>query len=311
MVPPSFKARAPGSLILMGEYAVLHGQPAIVMAIDKYIEVTLIPRQDNQLLIRSNLGQVGMTINNIVIQHPFFYVLTALKQTNDLPSGADITITSEFSDKHGLGNSAAVTVALLAVLSLWKEQPLDLLQLYQQGITVVHSAQGNGSGADVAASVFGGTLEYFMEPFRIRTLPNVPWLVTVYSGQKTTTTEALKRVKKRQREHPDFFKPFYIQLGALTKAATDTVIKNDWFALGKLMNEAQMRLSQLGVSTPTIDSIVKTLRAQLNILGAKLSGAGLGDCVIGLGRLEKNFFPQNAREKKQGVLQLDVNIQAP
>ena len=34
-------ARAPGKLVALGEYAVLEGAPAIVLAVDRYCEATL------------------------------------------------------------------------------------------------------------------------------------------------------------------------------------------------------------------------------------------------------------------------------
>jgi mevalonate kinase len=38
-----YKASAPGSLMLLGEYAVLHDYPALVCAIDKRISVIIEP----------------------------------------------------------------------------------------------------------------------------------------------------------------------------------------------------------------------------------------------------------------------------
>lgn len=310
MALPSFKARAPGSLIIMGEYAVLHGFPAIVTAVNKYIMVTLTPRPDDKLCIYSELGQIGMTINAIIIQHPFEFVLTALKLTDNLPSGVNIHIESEFPSTIGLGSSAAVTVALITALYRWKQQPIDLKAIYQNALQVIQQVQGGGSGADVAASTFGGTILYQNEPVTITPLPDIPWLAIIYSGQKASTTKALNQLKRQVKENPEMFTPFFAQLGELTSSAKTAILNNQWFQLGKLMNEAQTLLVEFGVSTPVIDNIVTALRQQLNILGAKLSGAGLGDCVIGLGRLDKEFFPRNSREKKLGIQQLDVKIQA-
>ena len=49
-----FKASAPGSLMLLGEHAVLHGKPALVGALDKRITVTLTPMRHDRIEIISN-----------------------------------------------------------------------------------------------------------------------------------------------------------------------------------------------------------------------------------------------------------------
>ena len=56
MAVSCFEASAPGSLMLMGEYAVLYGHSGIVTAINKRIHVKLRPRQDTGLHIESALG---------------------------------------------------------------------------------------------------------------------------------------------------------------------------------------------------------------------------------------------------------------
>jgi mevalonate kinase len=58
--------------------------------------------------------------------------------------------------------------------------------------------------------------------------------------------------------------------------------EQDWLELGFLFNEQQKCMKSLGVSDDHLDSLIAELRAQPNILGAKISGSGLGDCVIGV-----------------------------
>lgn len=60
----SYKASAPGSLMLLGEYAVMHDYPALVCAIDKRITVTLVPSDDEVIEIDSALGSHHTTYRN-------------------------------------------------------------------------------------------------------------------------------------------------------------------------------------------------------------------------------------------------------
>src|SRR3990167_7396944 len=113
-----FNASAPGSLMLLGEYAVLHGKPALVCAVDKRINVILTPRRDTTITIHSELlGDYQTDLLQLKIEKPFHFVLGALKHNQaKLKRGCDIEINSAFSDKVGLGSSAAVTIATLAAI---------------------------------------------------------------------------------------------------------------------------------------------------------------------------------------------------
>lgn len=108
-----YRAKAPGSLMLLGEYAVLHGKTAIVAAIDKFILVSLTPRNDNTIHIYSSLGELTADRRQLQSLPPFEFVLTALA-SKKLPTGCDVMIESDLPSAIGLGSSAAVTIALLA-----------------------------------------------------------------------------------------------------------------------------------------------------------------------------------------------------
>ena len=44
-------------------------------------------------------------------------------------------------------------------------------------------------------------------------------------------------------------------------------------------------MEELGLSTPELDEIIATLEVDVGVRGAKISGSGRGDCVVGLGRV--------------------------
>ena len=120
MARASFKASAPGSLMLLGEHAVLHGQPALVCAVNRRIHVSLAPRNDGAIRITSSLGRYSASIDRIKPAKSFRFVVAAIRRFGrKLTTGFDLRIDSEFSHKIGFGSSAAVTVATLAVLSKW------------------------------------------------------------------------------------------------------------------------------------------------------------------------------------------------
>jgi phosphomevalonate kinase len=131
------KAKAPGKVVISGAYAVLHGAPALVSAVDRYaIADTSLPADFVTPEVRAGLRA-------------------------DFPC-VDASELRDEGRKLGLGSSAAILVASLVAA----EYP-DLVpgspaahEVFERCLRAHRQAQGGGSGIDVAASVFGGTLEY-------------------------------------------------------------------------------------------------------------------------------------------------------
>lgn len=285
------KASAPGSLMLLGEYAVLYGKRAIVCAVDKRITVTLTPRTDKLIEICSpTQGEYVTELHHIKIEKPFQYVLTALQlYENILKEGCNIYIESEFSDQIGLGSSAAVTIAVLAALVSWLNLHISPLDLVRQGRNVVRSVQNLGSGADVAASVFGGVVAYQTQPLFAEKFNTTQPLTALYSGYKTPTVDAVKRVQAYFSAHPNLFRTITNTIGQCAIEGIEQIRKENWTKFGEMMNIQQGLMESLGVSDLLLRDLVEDLRKQKDIYGAKISGAGLGDCVIGLGHQLSNY----------------------
>lgn len=285
-----FKASAPGSLMLLGEYAVLHDQPALVCAVDKRMRVSLAPRDDQIIELISSLGHYQTTVTALEVTAPFQFVLATLKQyQSELTQGCTIQIESEFSHQIGFGSSAAVTVATLAAVSAWLGYSLSTLELIKKARAIVQAVQGIGSGADVAASVQGGIVAYAMQSLVIESFACTLPLAVVYSGSKTPTVNALQHVKQTFAEYPDLFKTLVQAIGQCASDGIIAVKQQQFAELGKLMTIQQGLMSALTVSTPVLNNIIAQLNLELGILGAKISGSGLGDCLIGLGRVSSGF----------------------
>lgn len=304
----SYHSSAPGSLMLLGEYAVLNGKNALVCAIDKRIHVTIIPRKDNQLYIHSALGQYRGSIHPIRIESPLEFVLTTL-QSKSLPTGCEIIIEAEFASDLGLGSSAAVTVALQRALNHWlKQTALTKEQLWHETFTTIQRVQGNGSGADLAASIYGGIITFQNSPLRITPLKNIPPICAIYSGNKTTTKKAIDKVRQQREQMSDFFQKMDDEVNQLSHQAVPAINQADWQTLGRLFNCAQDYMNRLGTSNETLDNIIQTLQQVPTIYGAKISGSGFGDCVVGLGKLEHKIFPHNEKQRRLGVKQISTTI---
>lgn len=283
----SFRASAPGSLMLLGEHAVLHGKHALVCAVDKRITVTVTPRADDVIFIRSDrLGQYSTRVAHIQIEKPFQFVLGAIKQYESImQTGCDILIESAFSDKVGLGSSAAVTVAVLAALAKWSRIKIATQDLVRQGRKVIRHIQGVGSGADVAASVYGGIIGYHPQPLSVEKFTSTYPLTVLYSGKKTPTPEVIKYVQDKFAAYPTIFRSMINSIGQCAFEGMQLVRKEKWADLGQVMTMQQGLMESLGVSDLLLRYMLEELRSKHEILGSKISGSGLGDCVVGLGQL--------------------------
>lgn len=290
--------------MLLGEYAVLHGKHAVVCAVDKRMTVTITPRQDNKISIASSLGTHATTLSTLKVIAPFQFVLMTLKKfKKQLPSGCDIHITAEFSEKIGFGSSAAVTVATVAAIAAWLNLKIEKLDLIRIARTIVRAVQGLGSGADVAACVMGGMVLYRAQPLRAEKLPHTYPLVVVYSGSKTPTVDAVNFVKQAFAAFPHVFKQICLAIDVCAVQGSLAISQQNWAELGKIMNIQQGLMDALGVNTHELHSIVYTLRTQPHILGAKISGSGLGDCAIGLGKLTDEVQNElSVRVSERGVV---------
>ncbi|HET7538959.1 MAG TPA: hypothetical protein VFK05_03780 [Polyangiaceae bacterium] len=131
-------ARAPGKLVLSGAYAVLSGAPALVVAVDRYaLADSARPASFLTPEVQAALGDRPA---------PWF----------------DASALREGDQKLGLGSSAAILVASLAALELSDEPTLSdaalCARVYERAFVAHRTAQGGGSGVDVAASAYGGVL---------------------------------------------------------------------------------------------------------------------------------------------------------
>lgn len=285
------RVSAPGSMMLLGEHAVLHGHYALVCALNRRIHVALAPRADREIHITSSLGRTSLTIDAIEVKDPLTFVLASLKRRQtDLTTGFDLTVQSEFTHKAGLGSSAAVTAATTAALALWLDGAADPGHVLKESIAVIRDVQGLGSGADAAASVFGGIVLYRADPLYVRTLHAVHPVTLVYSGAKKPTAEVVRIVQAAREKHPDVYDRIYELMGASAEQAAGAIERGEWQAVAELMNINQGLMDAIGVCDGKLAGIVYALRKDPGVLGAKISGSGLGDCIIGLGRARNEAF---------------------
>lgn len=215
MTQTSVHASAPGKLYIAGEYAVVHpGHAALLIAVDRYVHVTLTPTGTEVGTLRSDASDPTKpdeapvhweASSDLAVAARFHsdetgfhkYVAAAVltverwRAEKHLPtSGYDIDISSHLDDatsgaKFGLGSSAAVTVATVAAAARHHGLQPTPEQIYRLAAIATVRVTTKTSGGDVAASALGGWVEYRS--------PDRAWLEDHAwgSGSRTTTISDL------------------------------------------------------------------------------------------------------------------------
>jgi len=291
-IAQEWQSAAPANTMILGEHSVVYGHPALACALDEWIEIKWQRLEHPIIHIQSALGTLQCPRNEIDQQtHPKLrFVLAVLKTFKTrLEHGLSLEIHSHFSDTMGLGSSAAVLAAMLKGLNDICQTHYTLEQLWQIGHQCILEVQGRGSGTDLAASLCGG-LVYFQPPtdsipLQLQSIALELPTHLFYSGYKTPTAEVLQWVAKTWQTQPESLKQLYQQMGVTTQAAFEALKNQRMDTFYQHCQHYQTLMQTLKVSDATLDFLVETLTAIDGIHCAKISGSGLGDCVLALGNL--------------------------
>ena len=278
-------ASAPGKIILFGEHFVVHGTKAILAAIDKRVTVTSAFTDNKTIKVNSQLGtiEVPMSSSHEEVEsefRPFVYLANEMITSNQNVNGLEITINSDIPIGVGLGSSSACCVAATASISgLFKEVSSE--ENLKMSIKAEKTIFPDTSGADCTVCTYGGIIEYdkINGSKKNTDASNLNLLIT-NSMIPHSTKRSVEKVSKFKEDDEERFS----QLCALETKLIDEVniaLKNkDLITLGLKMSENQKYLEEIQVSNDTLRGMIGSLK-EIS-LGAKITGAGDGGCVIAL-----------------------------
>ena len=262
----SIVASAPGKLVLLGEYAVLEGASALVMAVDRRASVTLTPSgHDAWEIISPTLGlQARLQLRDgnatWIDKAPADLAwiatrLSCLPQTERMPACRVELDSDAFYIDHpgartklGLGSSAALAVALLGALHAQATlTPPTLDEAIKAHRAIQH---GHGSGIDIAASLSGG-LSCFrldgetahIEPMK---LPDDLRWCCVYSGRPASTGAMLATVAAWREREPIAFTQCTRELATISSRGIDAMAAHDAAAFLSSLHDYAGALARFG-----------------------------------------------------------------
>ncbi|TXT65200.1 MAG: putative Mevalonate kinase [Promethearchaeota archaeon] len=287
----SVKSISPGKSILFGEHAVVYGYPAIAMAVSITSSAIIrelkdpnliIDLKDNDLIIE--VSDLKELISNIPSKYSQYgRCLEIFQKRFDLQiENIEIILQSELFPGAGLGSSASLSVALVSALNSYYETGLEKNGINEIAYELEKIIHGTPSGIDNTITTFGNAIYYQKSEFNFIDLTReIPLLIT-YSNIEHNTKEAIDRIRNLKEKNPQKVQKILKNIGKITEEAKKELQRGNYQEIGELMNLNQKYLAELKVSNKAISQIVD-ISTQNGAYGSKLTGAGLGGCVISIG----------------------------
>ena len=272
-------AFAHGKLLLFGEHAVVYGEPALAAALTVGVSATVTGRTAARLTVPAWSIDVAGDAD-----HRVAAALRALRAA--LPfdaSGYDLHLEASLPAGAGVGSSAAMAVASARALADAAGHLLTPDQLFEAAMAAERVFHGNPSGLDHAVAIHGGLMHFVRgNPPRMRpvALGGHFRLLVAQVEAGADTGRMVASVAALREAHP-VARALCADIGALVADAEAALTAGDRAAVGRLMNLNHGLLSALGVSTAALEAAVHAARTA-GALGAKLTGAGGGGCMVAL-----------------------------
>ena len=305
----SVRGTAHGKVILFGEHAVVFGVPALAVGIDRGAWAEATPRTRDSapgsgreaappsnppstLYVRGWNVTVSDDANedSLPLARALRDLLLVTREARRADAGAaplgpvTVEAAADLPPGGGLGCSAALGVAVARALD--PDASSDAIALRVAAWERVF--HGNPSGIDAAVASLGGCVLFQRSANpgeaaliqRVR-VPSPIHLAIGHSGQASSTKSMVEAVARMRERRPESTLRTFEAIHTLVKNARLAIEAGDLRAIGQFLDLNQMLLSGLFVSTPEIEQMCATARSA-GALGAKLTGAGGGGCVVAL-----------------------------
>ena len=292
------KAFAPGKIILFGEHTVVYKKPAIAVAIDRGVNVELIPRNDDNITVKLDL--IDYYKKSQLVNKKLNYKIDSQKKMItdyiyevinlfEFEKGFDLTVDIEMYLGAGLGSSAAVTVSTLKAVSLYVNKQIDKKTIAQTAREIEIKIQGAASPIDTSMSTYGGII-FIDENSKLNRIDFNMKLPLIVSNCEISgnTGKLVESVRLKYEKYPTIVGNIFKAMEQIAIDAKVALEKGNSELIGDLMNINQGLLDAIGVNTTELSDMVYKAR-EYGAKGSKLTGSGGGGCIIA-------YTPENSDE---------------
>lgn len=296
-----------GKAILIGEHTVVYGLPAIAIPLASlHIKATahISTATTSRLTISTRHADGGRVDGFFTCRSDALSagsdgavvaVVAALRKWGLHHEAAAVRLTGDLPPARGLGASAACATAAVRAVADAVGTTVGRRALYELVQVGEQQAHGRASGIDAAAVIAAQPIRF--QDGAARVLPARSDAVTVLAdtGMPSVTRRAVAAVQSIVHRNPARARGLLDEADCLIDDALAALDAADVVTLGARMNGFHSLLMEFGVSTEALNRLVDAA-SRAGALGAKLTGGGLGGCVLALTQ------PQDAAVVQQALM---------
>jgi len=275
-----------GKVILFNEHFVVHGIPSIASAIDLATDAVVRPwRGEGFTVIDQRAGTAGYSQAKREHQMDAIRRMMNAMGVDTMRHPLEITVGGNLPTFSGIGASAANCVAITRATSEELKLGLSDERVNEVAYEGEKAYAGNPSGIDNTAATFGGLIWFVRRPsgnvIERLGIGEPVEIVMGNTGVVANTKAVVEGVAQRKQKTPEKYAKLFEQAAELTGRGREALAARDWKRVGALMDRNHELLQAIEVSGPELDFLVKLSREQ-GALGAKLTGGGVGGCMVAL-----------------------------
>jgi len=280
---------AAGKVILLGDHAAVHGQPALAAGLSQGLRAA---RLEPAPLLRVIVPAWGLAMDE-EDEGPMGAAFRVLRRVlPECPGGFDLEVAAALPVGAGLGSSAALAVLAARALGRVSGVDLDDRAVNDAAYEMERVFHGAPSGLDNTVATWGGVCLFAggddapcdaerLTDRAVRLAVPAPRLLIAASGIPRETRRMVEQVSGRLIRDPGGTGAAFDRIGDCVRDGAAALCEDDQAALGDAMNRNHEELRALDLSVPQLDRLVSLAR-KAGSFGAKLTGGGGGGCVVAL-----------------------------
>ena len=330
--PKCIRVKIPARISFVGggtafsEYLNKNKSYILSAAIQKYLTVSLYPRNDDKIFINNHTNKKTLFFKNSekLKKYKKNDLVVNLLKNKVVGIGFDLEIFSDFEPKTGLGGSSILSLAILKVLSLLNNnEEIDDFSLINEAYKIERlDSKIKGGWQDYLSSIFGGfnwidlfQSEFFVNRLRIEKkiqleLENNLILVKLGKRKDSSSIQEKKILafKKNPSSHVSKFK----KIRSLSILMKNSLINGELKKFGESMDRSWLLKKKLNPNSTNkrLDKIYDIAKKN-GVLGGKILGAGQSGYLLVYANSKNQSILMRNLKKKVSTLHFErVNFSA-